>query len=70
MGIETGIHYPIPAHRQAPYLCFADRPLPVSEAAADEVLSLPLFPHLRADQVDRVCDALSEVVVAQEVEIA
>jgi len=70
MGIETGIHYPIPAHRQAPYLCFADRPLPVSEAAADEVLSLPLFPHLRADQVDRVCDALSEVVMAQEVEIA
>jgi dTDP-4-amino-4,6-dideoxygalactose transaminase len=70
MGIETGIHYPIPAHRQVPYLHFADRPLPVSEVAADEVLSLPLFPHMRPDQVDRVCDALSEVVMSQEVEIA
>jgi dTDP-4-amino-4,6-dideoxygalactose transaminase len=70
MGIQTGIHYPIPCHRQAPYLRFATGPLPVSEAAADEVLSLPMFPHLRDDQVARVCDAVHEVLAAKEVDIA
>jgi dTDP-4-amino-4,6-dideoxygalactose transaminase len=70
MGIETGIHYPIPAHRQLPYQRFADRPLPVSEAAAEQVLSLPMFPHLRDDQVARVCDALHEVAIAKEAVLA
>ena len=67
MGIETGIHYPIPCHRQAPYLRFATGPLPVSEAVAAEVLSLPMFPHMRDDQVARVCDAVREALTAQEV---
>src|SRR3979411_2570229 len=67
MGIETGIHYPIPCHRQAAYLLFAPGPLPVSEAAAAEVLSLPMFPHLRDDQVARVCDAVHEALTAKEV---
>jgi dTDP-4-amino-4,6-dideoxygalactose transaminase len=70
MGIETGIHYPIPCHRQAPYLRFASGPLPISEAAADEVLSLPMFPHLRDDQVARVCDAVHEAVTDKEVHVA
>jgi dTDP-4-amino-4,6-dideoxygalactose transaminase len=70
MGIETGIHYPIPCHRQAAYLRFATGPLPVSEAAAAEVLSLPMFPHLRDDQVARVCDAVHEALTAKEVHIA
>ena len=70
MGIATGIHYPIPCHRQAPYERFATGPLPVSEAAAAEVLSLPMFPHLRDDQVARVCDAVQEARIAREVQIA
>ena len=69
MGIETGIHYPIPAHQQVPYLRFAAGPLPVTEAAAAEVLSLPMFPHLRDDQVARVSDALHETLAAKEVHI-
>ena len=69
MGIETGIHYPIPAHQQAPYLRFAAGPLPVTEAAAAEILSLPMFPHLRDDQVARVSDALHETLAAKEVHI-
>jgi dTDP-4-amino-4,6-dideoxygalactose transaminase len=44
--------------------------LPVSETAAAEVLSLPIFPHLRDDQVVRVCDAVLEAIVATEVQIA
>ena len=70
MGIETGIHYPIPCHQQAPYQRFAAGPLPVTEAAAAEVLSLPMFPHLRDDQVAQVSDAVHEALAAKEVHIA
>jgi dTDP-4-amino-4,6-dideoxygalactose transaminase len=70
MGIQTAIHYPIPCHQQAPYMRFADRPLPVSEAAAREVLSLPMFPHMGEDQVASVCDAVHEVLTAKEMQIA
>ena len=70
IGIETGIHYPIPCHRQAPYVRYATGPLPVSEAAAQEVLSLPMFPHLSDHQVARVCEALQEATTAKEVQIA
>ena len=62
MGVQTQIHYPIPCHQQAPYRRFADRPLPVAEQSAAEVLSLPLFPHMSGDQVARVCDAVQEAV--------
>jgi len=53
-GVETGLHYPIPLHRQP---CFAhfnfDRDAyPVSDAYANECLSLPLFAGMTAEQVD------------------
>lgn len=57
-GIQTGVHYPVPCHRQPPLQQFADRPLPVAERAAGQLLSLPMFPHLTDGQVDYVCDAL------------
>jgi dTDP-4-amino-4,6-dideoxygalactose transaminase len=66
-GIVTAVHYPVPCHRQEPYSRYADEPLPVAEAAAEHVVSLPLFPHMTEDQVDQVCDALrsalAEVVI-------
>lgn len=61
-AIRTGIHYPVPCHRQAPYRRFAVEPLPTAERAADEVVSLPMFPHMSDHQVDRVCDAVSEAL--------
>ena len=45
-GIQTGVHYPVPCHRQPPLRRFAERPLPVAEQAAGELLSLPMFPHM------------------------
>lgn len=57
-GVETGIHYPVPCHLQEPYREFAREALPVAEQAAREILSLPMFPHLTADQVSFVCDTL------------
>lgn len=57
--IGWGIHYPVPCHRQPAFAEFADEPLPITEQAADGILSLPLSPTMTFDQVDRVCDVLS-----------
>ena len=58
-GIGNGVHYPIPVHLQPPYR-FGYQPgdFPVSERAAREVLSLPMFPELTAAQQDAVVAAL------------
>jgi len=61
-GIETGLHYPVPCHLMAPYRHHADGPLPVAEQSAREILSLPMYPHLRAEQVARVCEELLAAV--------
>lgn len=57
-GIGTGIHYPVPLHLQDAYrnLGYAAGSFPVAEAAASEILSLPMFPGLREDQQRRVVD--------------
>ena len=61
-GIQTGVHYPVPCHQQPPLRRYAHGPLPVAERAAGEVLSLPLFPHMTDEQVDAVCEALTDAV--------
>jgi dTDP-4-amino-4,6-dideoxygalactose transaminase len=70
MGVQTLVHYPIPCHRQVPYLRFADGPLPVAERCADEVLSLPMFPHMTDEQVTHVCDAVRHVLAGREHQVA
>ena len=57
-GVATDVHYPLPAHQQAPYEGFADGPLPHTERLAREVLSLPLYPELAEHEVDYVLDQL------------
>jgi dTDP-4-amino-4,6-dideoxygalactose transaminase len=57
-GIATGIHYPTPIHRLAPYRHLAHASLPVAEQAAAEVLSLPMFPHMTQEQIGHVCRAV------------
>jgi len=59
-GIETGIHYPVPVHRQ-PYL-MADVHLPITEKYVDEVLSLPMHPQLSDEQVDYVASEVRNFV--------
>jgi dTDP-4-amino-4,6-dideoxygalactose transaminase len=61
-GIDTGIHYPIPLHLQAAFssLGYHRGDFPVTEQAADQILSLPMYPQLRRDQQERVVEALSE----------
>jgi dTDP-4-amino-4,6-dideoxygalactose transaminase len=60
-GIGWGIHYPVPCHLQPAYAEYADGPLPVAEAAAEHILSLPVFPALGSDGTDRVCEVLARV---------
>jgi dTDP-4-amino-4,6-dideoxygalactose transaminase len=62
LGIETGVHYPIPCHQQVPYRSFATGRLPVAERAASEILSLPVFPHITERQVAYVSSRLNEIV--------
>ena len=61
-GVQSGVHYPVPCHRQPPLRRYATGPLPVVERTADELLSLPLFPHMTTAQVDHVCRALDEAL--------
>jgi dTDP-4-amino-4,6-dideoxygalactose transaminase len=61
-GVQTLVHYPIPAHRQAAYqhLGYHAGALPVTERLAGEVLSLPLYPQLRDDEAQTVARCIRE----------
>jgi dTDP-4-amino-4,6-dideoxygalactose transaminase len=61
-GIGTLIHYPVPPHLSGAYasLGFKKGSLPIAEAAAATVLSLPIGPHLRRDEAERVIAAVRE----------
>ena len=59
-GVGTGIHYPTPCHLMRPYAAYADGPLPVVEAASSQVLSLPLYPSLALEDVERVASLVNE----------
>jgi dTDP-4-amino-4,6-dideoxygalactose transaminase len=58
--IGTSVHYPLPVHLQPAFAELGDRAgeFPVAEAAAREVLALPLYPELSDEQVITVCDAV------------
>jgi dTDP-4-amino-4,6-dideoxygalactose transaminase len=63
-GIGTGIHYPIPLHLQKAYrsLNYHLGDFPVTERAAQEIVSLPMFPGLTAQQQARVVKHLQSFV--------
>jgi dTDP-4-amino-4,6-dideoxygalactose transaminase len=61
-GVESGIHYPTPCHQLPPLRRYARSILPASEQAAEEILSLPIYPHMPPELVDRVCDVLLNAV--------
>ena len=57
-GIDSGVYYPLPLHRQG---CFTEHDqiaCPVADRLAAEVLSLPCFPSLTVAEQDRVIDSL------------
>ena len=60
-GVGSAFHYPEPVHRMPAYvrLGYGSGDLPVSEAAAERVLSLPIYPGLAHSAIDEVIAALS-----------
>ncbi len=64
-GVQTGIHYPIPIHLLPAHadLGYSRGQFPHSEKAADEVLSLPMFPELTVDQSETVCRTIRKLTL-------
>ncbi|MYW04433.1 DegT/DnrJ/EryC1/StrS family aminotransferase [Streptomyces sp. SID3343] len=60
-GVGAGVHYPVPVHLQPAFreLGHAKGDFPVAERAAEEILTLPLFPQLTAGQQERVAEVLA-----------
>jgi dTDP-4-amino-4,6-dideoxygalactose transaminase len=63
-GVSTAIHYPTPIHRQHAYaqLDKGVGSCPVAERAAQEMISLPMYPALALADVDRVVDAIGKPI--------
>lgn len=71
LGIETGIHYPIPLHMQPAYRHLGHQlgDFPVSERAAQEVLSLPMYPELPEGHVREVAEAVKQVLRSAKIRV-
>jgi dTDP-4-amino-4,6-dideoxygalactose transaminase len=63
-GIQTGVHYPLPAHLQPAFadLGYGPSAFPNSEAASRRVLSLPIYPELAKQGVAEVCRCVRDAV--------
>jgi dTDP-4-amino-4,6-dideoxygalactose transaminase len=77
-GIGTGIHYPIPLHLQVAYanLGYKEGDFPVTELLAKEILSLPMYPNLTADQqravvrqIEQFCSTPDSATVRQSISL-
>jgi dTDP-4-amino-4,6-dideoxygalactose transaminase len=62
-GVQTGVHYPVPCHRQPAVLAKGPQPsLPRTERLVDEILSLPMHPLLSVEDTRHVARALREAL--------
>jgi dTDP-4-amino-4,6-dideoxygalactose transaminase len=68
-GVSTGVHYPIPLHRQRAYeyLQMPEGSLPITEKAATEIVSLPLYSELTDSMLDQVVQAILDYVTNLDV---
>jgi len=65
-GVQTGIHYPVPIHFTPAFASFHRSPCPVAEANASSILSLPMFPGLKEEQMEYVASLIAEYFAAAE----
>jgi dTDP-4-amino-4,6-dideoxygalactose transaminase len=67
-GILTQIHYPVPVHKQKAYRDIADGiSLPVTERICDHILSIPLHPWLREEDIDRTAASIIQCIETRQV---
>jgi dTDP-4-amino-4,6-dideoxygalactose transaminase len=61
-GIQTGLHYPIPLHKQAAYayLNHKEGDFPVAEECCSRILSIPMYPEIPEEQIDFVCKTIEQ----------
>jgi len=66
-GVATGLHYPIPIHLQPAYAELGYKPgdFPITEAYAETIVSLPIFPELDDEKVAYVANAIHEYMAAR-----
>ncbi len=59
-GIDTGVHYPVPLHRQPAFrhLGYADAQFPIATRLSGRILSLPMYPELTRRQIEYVVDSI------------
>lgn len=64
LGIQTGIHYPVPCHLQPAYqyLGYQAGDFPNSEILSKQILSLPMYPGLSQTQINQVVEAINVVI--------
>ena len=64
VGISTAIHYPWPLHTMSGFsnLNYVEGDLPVTEASANQILSLPIYPEMNESQLEQVCSAINQLV--------
>ena len=64
-GISSGIHYPIPIHKQRAFTeHWGEQSFPVSERLAAEILSLPMYAELKDGQVEEVCEVMKAILIS------
>jgi dTDP-4-amino-4,6-dideoxygalactose transaminase len=66
-GVQTSVHYAVPVHLQPAYaaLGYGKGSFPASEAAANEVVGLPIYPELTEAQVDIVSETVRKVALVR-----
>lgn len=64
VGIQTGIHYPIPCHLQPAYryLGYQQGDFPNSEILCEEILSLPMYPGISKEQIETVVEQITSII--------
>ncbi|MBD2196530.1 MULTISPECIES: DegT/DnrJ/EryC1/StrS family aminotransferase [Calothrix] len=64
LGIQTGIHYPIPCHLQPAFTHLGYQPgdFPQAEALAKQILSLPMYPGLSSSEITEVVSAIASIL--------
>jgi perosamine synthetase len=61
-NIGTGIHYPIPVHKQPVMKSYSHVSLPVTEKIVKEVLSLPMHPQITENQIEYITERINEYI--------